>query len=58
MIIINELPRTYISQVDKNYITTYALSILANEQLLSSKYAVDAIKKYNIDAEKPMPTKV
>ncbi len=45
-------------EVDKNYITTYALSILANEQLLSSKYAVDAIKKYNIDAEKPMPTKV
>ena len=45
-------------EVDKNYITTYALSVLANEQLLSSKYAVDAIKKYNIDAEKPMPTKV
>ena len=45
-------------EVDKNYITTYALSVLANEQLLSSKYAVEAIKKYNIDAEKPMPTKV
>ena len=45
-------------EVDKNYITTYALSVLANEQLLSSKYAVDAIKKYKIDAEKPMPTKV
>tara|TARA_B100002051_G_scaffold182825_1_gene173045 strand:+ start:4257 stop:7310 length:3054 start_codon:yes stop_codon:yes gene_type:complete len=45
-------------EVDKNYITTYALSVLANEQLLSSKYAVDAIKKYKIDAEKPMPTKL
>ena len=45
-------------EVDKNYITTYALSVLANEQLLSSKYAVDAIKKYNIDTEKPMPTKL
>ena len=45
-------------EVDKNYITTYALSILANEQLLSSKHAVDAIKKYKIDTEKPMPTKV
>ena len=45
-------------EVDKNYITTYALSVLANEQLLSSKYAVEAIKKYKIDAEKPMPTKV
>ncbi len=45
-------------EVDKNYITTYALSILANEQLLSSKHAIDAIKKYKIDTEKPMPTKV
>ena len=45
-------------EVDKNYITTYALSILANEQLLSSKHAVDAIKKYKIDTEKPIPTKV
>ena len=45
-------------EVDKNYITTYALSILANEQLLSSKHAVDAIKKYKIDVEKPIPTKV
>tara|TARA_Y100000591_G_scaffold327399_1_gene351784 strand:+ start:944 stop:3997 length:3054 start_codon:yes stop_codon:yes gene_type:complete len=45
-------------EVDKNYITTYALSVLANEQLLSSKHAADAIKKYNIDVEKPMPTKV
>tara|TARA_B100001741_G_scaffold91526_1_gene75026 strand:- start:1967 stop:5023 length:3057 start_codon:yes stop_codon:yes gene_type:complete len=45
-------------EVDKNYITTYALSVLASEQLLSSKHAVDAIKKYKIDTEKPMPTKV
>ncbi len=45
-------------EVDKNYITTYALSVLANEQLLSSKHAVDAIKKYKIDTEKPIPTKV
>ncbi len=45
-------------EVDKNYIATYALSVLANEQLLSSKHAVDAIKKYKIDTEKPMPTKV
>ena len=45
-------------EVDKNYITTYALSVLANEQLLSSKHAVDAIKKYKIDVEKPMPTKL
>ena len=45
-------------EVDKKYITTYALSVLASEQLLSSKHAVDAIKKYEIDTEKPMPTKL
>jgi len=26
--------------------------------LIASKYAKDAIKKYNIDGEKPMPTKL
>jgi len=45
-------------EVDKNYITTYALSVLASEQLLPSKHAVEAIKKYKIDSEKPMPTKL
>ena len=45
-------------EVDKNYITTYALSVLASEQLLPSKHAVEAIKKYKIDTEKPMPTKL
>ena len=45
-------------EVDKEHIVTYALSILAKEQLLSSKYASDAIKKYKIDPDKPMPTKL
>ena len=34
------------------------LSVLANEQLIASKYAKEAIKKYNIDKDKPMPTKL
>ena len=42
----------------KEHIVTYSLSVLAKEQLLPSKYAKDAIKKYNIDPEKPMPTKL
>ena len=45
-------------EVDKEHIVTYGLSILAKEQLLPSKYAKDAIKKYNIDPEKPIPTKL
>ena len=45
-------------EVDKEHIVTYSLSVLAKEQLISSKYAKDAIKKYNIDPEKPIPTKL
>tara|TARA_B100002052_G_scaffold288572_1_gene304892 strand:- start:2838 stop:5906 length:3069 start_codon:yes stop_codon:yes gene_type:complete len=45
-------------EVDKEHIVTYSLSILAKEQLIPSKYAKDAIKKYNIDPEKPIPTKL
>ena len=36
-------------EVDKKYIVTYALSVLSKEQLIASKYAEEAIKKYNID---------
>ncbi len=43
-------------EVDKEHIVTYALSALAKEQLIPSKYAEKAIKKYNIDKDKPMPT--
>ena len=45
-------------EVDKKYIVSYGLSILAKEQLISSKYAKQAIKKYNIKVDKPMPTKI
>jgi len=45
-------------EVDKNHVVTYGLSVLAKEQLIASKYASEAIKKYKIDPERPMPTKL
>ena len=45
-------------EVDKENLVAYSLSVLAKEQLIASKYAKEAIKKYNIDGEKPMPTKL
>ena len=45
-------------EVDKEHIVTYGLSILAKEQLIASKHAKEAMKKYNIDGNKPMPTKL
>ena len=37
-------------EVDKEHVVTYGLSILAKEQLIASKYAKEAIKKYKIDS--------
>jgi len=45
-------------EIDKEHIVTYSLSVLAKEQLITSKYAKEAIKKYNINPEKPFPTKL
>ena len=45
-------------EIDKEHIVAYSLSVLAKEQLIPSKYANDAIKKYKIDTEKPIPTKL
>ena len=45
-------------EVDKQHIVAYSLSVLAKEQLIPSKYASDAIKKYNIDPNKTIPTKL
>ena len=45
-------------EVDKEHLVSYGLSILAKEQLIASKYAKEAMKKYNIDVNKPMPTKL
>jgi len=42
-------------EVDKEHIVTYALSALSKEQLISSKYAKEAMKKYKIDKNKPIP---
>ena len=45
-------------EVDKEHIVAYTLSALANEQLVGSKHAEKAIKKYKIDKEKIFPTKL
>ena len=45
-------------EVDKEHIVTYALRVLSKEQLIASKYAKEAIKKYNIKTDKPMPTQL
>ena len=45
-------------EVDKEHIVTYALSILSKEQLITSKYVNEAIKKYNIKSEREIPTKL
>jgi len=43
-------------EVNKEHIVTYTLSALAKEQLMPSKDAVRAMKKYKIDKAKPAPT--
>ena len=45
-------------EVDKEHIVTYALSALSKEQLIPSKYAVRAMKKYNIDKDKIILTNI
>jgi pyruvate dehydrogenase E1 component len=45
-------------EVDKAHIVTYTLSALAKEQLIPSKDAEKAMKKYNIDKNKPIPTEL
>jgi pyruvate dehydrogenase E1 component len=45
-------------EVDKEHIVAYTLSALAKEQLIGSDSAEKAIKKYNIDKNKPFPTKL
>ena len=45
-------------EVDKEHIVAYALSALAKEQLISSKQAKKAMKKYSIDKDKPIPTEL
>jgi len=45
-------------EVDKEHIVAYTLSALAKEQLISSKEADEAIKKFKIDKNKVFPTKL
>jgi pyruvate dehydrogenase E1 component len=45
-------------EVDKEHIVAYTLSALAKEQLIASKEAKQAIKKFNIDKDKAFPTKL
>ena len=45
-------------EVDKEHIVTYTLSALAKEQLIPSKYAEKAMKKYSVDKNKPIPTEL
>ena len=45
-------------EVDKDHIVAYTLSALAKEQLIPSKQAEKAMKKYNIDKNKPIPTEL
>ena len=45
-------------EVDKEHIVAYTLSALAKEQLIASKHAEKAIKKYKVDKEKVFPTKL
>ena len=45
-------------EVDKEHIVAYTLSALAQEQLIATKHAEKAIKKYKIDKEKSFPTKL
>ena len=45
-------------EIDKEHIVAYALSALAKEQLISSKHAEKAMKKYKINKDKPIPTEL
>ena len=45
-------------EVNKESIVVNTLSTLSKEQKIASKIVKDAIEKYNIDPEKPYPTKL
>ena len=44
--------------LSKEFIVYSTLSTLVKEQKIASKVATDAMKKYNIDPKKPIPTKL
>jgi pyruvate dehydrogenase E1 component len=45
-------------EVDRYHVTTTALKALADKELISYEEVANAIKKYNIDPDKPNPTTV
>jgi pyruvate dehydrogenase E1 component len=45
-------------EINKEFIVYSTLSTLVKEQKIASKVATDAMKKYNIDPKKPIPTKL
>ena len=60
-VIKNELvirPGVYYRKNNKEFIIYSTLSTLVKEQKIASKVATDAMKKYNIDPKKPIPTKL
>ena len=57
-VVSEEYDHSEFGEVDKEHIVTYTLSALAKEQLIPSKYAEKAMKKYNIDKYKPIPTEL
>ncbi|WP_205859188.1 pyruvate dehydrogenase (acetyl-transferring), homodimeric type [Pleionea sediminis] len=42
-------------EVDRNYVTVAALMALADDNLIERKHVAEALKKYNIDVNKPNP---
>ena len=45
-------------EVDRRYVAVAALKALADQEVLPQKKVVEAISKYGVDPEKPIPTKV
>jgi pyruvate dehydrogenase E1 component len=45
-------------EVNKEFIVYSTLSTLVKEQKIATKVAISAMKKYNIDPKKPIPTKL
>jgi len=45
-------------EVDRRYVAVAALKALADQEALPQKKVAEAIRKYEIDPEKPNPSKV
>jgi len=45
-------------EVDRNYVTVAALKVLADQEVLPQSKVAEAITKYGVDPDKPIPTSV